>query len=44
MLTMYESEELTSAVLESGVAACLLKNDLQRLVDAVRSLRGSTPS
>ena len=44
MLTMYESEELTQAVLESGVAACLLKNDLQRLVKEVRSLQESTPS
>jgi DNA-binding NarL/FixJ family response regulator len=37
MLTMYESEELTQAVLESGITACLLKNDLQRLVQEVRS-------
>lgn len=44
MLTMYESEELTQAVLESGVAACLLKSDLQHLVKKVRSLQGSAPS
>lgn len=44
MLTMYESEELTQAVLESGVAACLLKSDLQHLVKKVRSLQGSVPS
>jgi DNA-binding NarL/FixJ family response regulator len=44
MLTMYESEELTQAVLESGVAACLLKSDLQHLVQKVRSLQGSAPS
>jgi len=44
MLTMYECEELTQAVLEAGAAACLLKSDLQRLVKEVRSLRESTPS
>jgi DNA-binding NarL/FixJ family response regulator len=39
MLTMYESEALTRAILESGVTACLLKSDLKRLVKEVRSLQ-----
>jgi DNA-binding NarL/FixJ family response regulator len=37
ILTMHDTEELFSELRESGVSSCVLKTDLQQLVNAVQS-------
>jgi len=39
ILTLHEVGDLSRAVREAGVAGCVLKTDLQRLVDSLRHAR-----
>jgi CheY-like chemotaxis protein len=41
ILTLHEGEDLTRAILEAGVSACVMKTDLPRLVAEMRTLMES---